>query len=204
MYHIAFRMLAVLMTVRVLTLNIRETHRANSMPNKRNIAGVVLGIAITFLDPQLLISPGRFYFYSSALYSQSLNQWRVSTHHSYKIKATLRTIRTRKMKESRDKSYAIYGVLKRLDIEIEESNYAKLLDNIYRELFIKLISWKHGLNLLLDSGFLGTRMRRPGFLTGAIARTEVGWIHVTFTRGKAGRPPVGRKLLGRCCKTRRS
>lgn len=108
------------------------------------------------------------------------------------------------MKYYRDKSYAIYGVLRRLNIELEKPDYSRPLGDIYKELFIKLISWEYGLNLLLESGLPGLA-NAPSWIPDWSIGTERTWLDSrTSTMEQVRRPLAGPQSLGSCYTTQQS
>jgi hypothetical protein len=69
---------------------------------------------------------------------------------------------------------------------MEEPNYAKPLGEIYKELFINLISWKHGLNLLLDSGLPGLE-DVPTWVPDWSNSTDRNWLDSCYLYPREGR-----------------
>ena len=65
----------------------------------------------------------------------------------------IEALRSRQCRDPKDKSYAMYGVLRALNAHLTESDYSKPKLQIYRELFVDLLSWRwSSLAMLLDAG----------------------------------------------------
>lgn len=197
--HFAFGVIFTSVAALLLVLDIRSLGEPSPVVSPKRIAGIAIGAVLACLGVPLLVSPIVFVLVSRPCVTKALNKRRFGTHQSHKIEAILRTIRTRKMKNPRDKSYAMYGVLRRLDIELEKPDYSRPLGDIYKELFIKLISWEHGLNLLLDSGLHGLA-DAPSWVPDWSIDTDRTWLDSRYLYPRAGQTatcgsPAAWKLL---------
>ncbi|CAO2647476.1 Nn.00g083980.m01.CDS01 [Neocucurbitaria sp. VM-36] len=64
----------------------------------------------------------------------------------------IQSLRKRKVTEPRDRAYALYGVLSALGAQLQTPDYSKPVEQVYKELFADLISWRpSSLALLLDA-----------------------------------------------------
>jgi hypothetical protein len=64
-----------------------------------------------------------------------------------------RAIRLRSATNPKDRSYAMYGVLKSLGVTLTTPDYTKPLGQIYQELSLDILNWNGDLNVLLDGGY---------------------------------------------------
>lgn len=64
----------------------------------------------------------------------------------------MQEVRQRIASDPKDKSYAMYGILRSFGASLSTPNYEKSLDGVFRELFSDLIAWNAGfIRLLMDA-----------------------------------------------------
>lgn len=69
------------------------------------------------------------------------------------LEDVIQTIRQREAKEHLDKSYALYGILQRMGLQLAKADYAKPRGRVYHELMLDLLQWSPaGISMLLDAG----------------------------------------------------
>jgi hypothetical protein len=78
--------------------------------------------------------------------------------HYHDYSGIIHALRLRKVRNSRDKAYALYGVLRAMGVMTPKPDYAKPTDVVFQELFTSLLTWRPAfLVLLLDAGQLEWR-----------------------------------------------
>lgn len=90
-----------------------------------------------------------------------------------------RTIRTNKVKDPKDRSFAMRGVLANLGVVLAKPDYGQSLGEVYLDLFVDLIKWSHSLNYLLDSGY-PTLAGAPSWVPNFDAAAGKTWLHPSF------------------------
>jgi len=71
--------------------------------------------------------------------------------------AIFRAIRSRQAKDPKDRSYAMYGVLKAFDLSLATPDYSLSCGAIYQTFFFNLLCWRPNLNVLIDAGYPAMR-----------------------------------------------
>jgi hypothetical protein len=69
------------------------------------------------------------------------------------LSGVIQAIRERGATDPKDRSFGVYGVLRRLSVLLSQPDYAKTRARIYQELLVDLIRWQpRMINLVLDAG----------------------------------------------------
>lgn len=72
---------------------------------------------------------------------------------SLSLRGMLQALRDRKAYEAKDLSFALYGVLQSLGVELRNPDYSEPLGSVYKNLLTSLVQWNPALiNLLVDVG----------------------------------------------------
>lgn len=63
---------------------------------------------------------------------------------SSSLRGILQALRDRKAYEAKDLSFAMYGVLQSLGVELRKPDYSEPLGLVYKNLFTSLVKWTKG------------------------------------------------------------
>lgn len=113
--------------------------------------GISMFFAIMFLAhlPFSALRPSKWRTYGA---QASVGKSRISDTSS-SLRGLLQALRDRKAREHKDLSFAMYGVLQSLDVELRKPHYSEPLGSVYKNLFTSLVKWNPALiNLLVDVG----------------------------------------------------
>jgi hypothetical protein len=69
------------------------------------------------------------------------------------LESILQTMRTNKVLDPKDRSYAMRGVLEGLGVRLTGVNVKKSVGQVYQDLFEDLLKWGNALHLLMDAGY---------------------------------------------------
>lgn len=107
-----------------------------------------------------------------------------TAYHQTGHSGILKALRQRKTKDSRDKSYALYGVLKAMGLSLKEADYSKTHAQVYRELFLDLLSWNpKSLDLILDAGLPRMEGGAPTWIPQWHLTEDHRWLDMDFLLG---------------------
>lgn len=87
---------------------------------------------------------------SSSQHGNNAARARIAVSHGI-----VHSLRQRRSKEPRDRAYALYSILQRLDISIPGVDYNKILERVYHEVMLSILKLScNSLVLLLDAGYV--------------------------------------------------
>lgn len=69
------------------------------------------------------------------------------------LESILQTMRTNKVRDPKDRSYAMRGVLEGLGVRLTGADVEKSVGLVYQDLFEDLLRWGNALHLLMDAGY---------------------------------------------------
>ncbi|OTA63590.1 hypothetical protein K449DRAFT_421695 [Hypoxylon sp. EC38] len=102
-------------------------------------------------------------------------------HEKLYLAGIVQAIRTRHTTNDKDRSYAVYGVLQRLGVkELSNPDYSASLDQVYKELVMDLLRYKHALiHLLIDAG-ISTGIGRPSWVPDLRIVADRQWVRSDY------------------------
>jgi hypothetical protein len=106
------------------------------------------------------------------------------------LDGVIKAIRERKSTNPRDRSYALYGVFRKLGIGSSAPDYTKSVGQVYQELFTSLIRWRPRLlSLMMDVNNDPLR-GAPSWVPNWSTAAETNWIgsDYLYTRAKSTGP----------------
>jgi hypothetical protein len=136
------------------------------------------GIHLKHLLPGIASAPSASEAYAELLMGTGIREFN----------GLMRALRERTVGNPKDKSYALYGVLQSLRIDLHPPDYNKPVSQVYRELFLDLLKWTpQSILLIVDAGHLDvedSHVSAPSWVSRWDRPSNTNWLpdHYVYFR----------------------